>query len=659
MSLPFRLPANGPTVAGALCIAVALGCAVFYQGDDMRWLGATQAALLLWLVLALARGYTTGLTLPLTPLSVAVTLFWLWLALSLLWSRVPLTSQVNFWWVGTFVLVFWTYVLSARRALLWRYAVSAALVLALALCVWAWVQFFVYGLTPRASFINIHSFAALLMLVALPASAYLLIALARGRTRAALVLGAAVTLLFFSMALTGGRGTALALALGLAVLVLLHRRRAAPRHLALVLGLWLAAYLAANLVLGGALGERLATLAEPEQAATPRLLIWQGAWQMVQQQPWFGIGLGTYYQAWPPYRHPQDTTLGFYVHNDYLQIWIETGLPGLALLLGVFGTAAVMFGRYCRRADVDRFARTEAVGLWCGLLAVAAHSFVDFNLYILSISLLAGLALGRLHQLMTRSTPVRALVLQPAQRLRPLIYRLVIVALVVGPIIFWVEIGLADRYLQQGLRAAAQGDIQQADRALQRAEQFAEFSSIYLAHADLYHSALRNLPADATDDRRALYDAALSLLDRATAANPYLASGFTLRGRLYEQYADLTGDRWQAQAEDAYRQALSLNPRLYPARVLWANLLLRTDRPDAARAVLTQGLPHWYPPVPSVVSYYELAARVLRQTGDVAGGARLEQRIAEVQAQLATLKRQYRGARIVDDAAALTQSMAR
>ena len=27
---------------------------------------------------------------------------------------------------------------------------------------------------------------------------------------------------------------------------------------------------------------------------------------------------------------------GFFVHNDYLQMWIETGLPGLLLFLGVW-----------------------------------------------------------------------------------------------------------------------------------------------------------------------------------------------------------------------------------------------------------------------------------------------------------------------------------
>lgn len=647
------------TALSVVCLAVALGFAVFYQGDDIRWLSITQVALLLWLATVLVVGYAGGLSLPLTPLSLSLSLFWLWLALSLLWTRVPLTSQVNFWWVGTFVLVFWTYTLAPRRELLWRGAAAVVLLAAIALCAWALLQVFVWGLTPRASFINPHSFAALLMLVALPLSACLLTALTQGRLPKATAYATVLALLFFTIALTRGRGTAIALALALLIFVLLHARRTAPRYLLLVVGLWLTAYVAANLVLGGAWGERFATLTAPHEAATPRLLIWSGAWEMALQHPWLGIGLGTYYQAWPPFRDPSDQSLGFYVHNDYLQLWIETGLPGLLLLLAVLLSATVMFVRYCRRADVDRFARSEAIGLWCGLAAVAAHSFVDFNFYILSISLLAGLALGRLHQLMTQIAPIRSLALRPAPRLRPLIYRLGVVALVIGPTLFWAQIGVADVYFQRGLIAAARGDIERADRAYYRAEQLAGFSNMYLTHADMYRTALANLPADAAEDRRVLYDQALTLLAQAIDANPYAAAALVVRGRLHEQNPGLAGADWRALAAHDYRQALRLNPRLYLARVHWAQQLLAAQEVAAAREVLEPGLPHWYGPLPSLVTYYELAARARRQTGDDAGAAELEQRVAAVQTQLTSLRRRPPTPRLAAEYGALAQSMAR
>ena len=39
-------------------------------------------------------------------MTITLTLFWAWLAITLLWSKVPYVSMVNFWWVGGAVFVF-------------------------------------------------------------------------------------------------------------------------------------------------------------------------------------------------------------------------------------------------------------------------------------------------------------------------------------------------------------------------------------------------------------------------------------------------------------------------------------------------------------------------------------------------------------------------
>jgi hypothetical protein len=106
--------------------------------------------------------------------------------------------------------------------------------------------------------------------------------------------------------------------------------------LALFVVIVLTSYLLANILQNGEVGARLGTLAKLGSADDGRFLIWERAWQMLMDAPWWGIGLGTYWLHWPPYRNPLDSSGGFYVHNDYLQIWIETGLPGLLLLLAVY-----------------------------------------------------------------------------------------------------------------------------------------------------------------------------------------------------------------------------------------------------------------------------------------------------------------------------------
>lgn len=618
----------------ALCIFGAAILAVFFHGDDIRWLVGAQLLLLCWLALALTRSYDSGLRIPLTPISLSLSLFWLWLAVSLAWSRVPVTSTINFWWVGTFVMVYWGYTLAPLRARIWTYVSPLVLAGAIVLCAWALVQLFVFQQPPRASFINIHSFGALLMLVALPTTGYLLVTLAGDRRHAAMGSAAALFLLFFTIALTRGRGTSLALWLATGLLIALHVRHAAPRHLMWLGGLLVAAYVSANILLLGELSERLASLADPADAASPRLLIWRGAWDMVRDSPWWGIGLGTYYLAWPPYRDPSDTTLGFYVHNDYLQIWIETGLPGALLLVSVLLGTLFVVARYLRQ-QLDRDQRTETIALCSGLFAIAVHSFLDFNLYTLSISILVGLALGRLHELVSNSLADTTVVLRPARHLRHSLYRFAVLAVIAGPAVYMAAVGMSDHYFARGLAHGMRGEFQQADRAIRTAQQLAPASNKLLAYADLLRIAMKTVPKESMADRRALYDEALVWLDGSLQANPYQALSHVVRARLYEEQPDLVAGDWRTQAAAEYRRALELNPRLYTARMHWAELLQRANQTEAARDVLERGLAHWYAGTPPVVAYYELTARLRRTSGDADGADALDQRVATLRAAFA------------------------
>lgn len=625
-----------PSLLSTLLVAGALSAAVFYHGPQIPLLAGAQALLILWLLTSLLHSYDDGVRLPNTVLAASLTLFWGWLGVSLAWSRVPAVSTVTFWWVGSMALVFWIYTLSPARAQIWNLVARFALLGAVALAVMALVQLLVYGQPARATFINIHSFAALLMLVVVPACAYLLIALGRRAGWAETVaLGIAVFLIIFVIAATRGRGTTISLLISIAVLLAFMARSAPRRHLALIAGLVGGAYLLANLSLHGALADRFSTLTDPADAALPRLLIWRGSWEMVLDNPWYGIGLGIYYLAWPPYRDPADATLGFFAHNDYLQLWIETGLPGLLLLLAVFLSVLVMTIRFLRLPAVNPTLRTEVVGLFCGLLAVAAHTFLDFNFYILPISIVSGLILGRFHERVVSALPSGSLMLQPLRFIRRPAYHTIVALLVLFPLSYLTALGLSDYFYHQGLALAGAGKLQDADRAFSQAEQLTSSDDkAFLAHADLYRHSLRRMPQDAHADRLALYEAALGALDRTEQYNPYRAMAHTVRGNLYRENRDLAGANWSDQAERAYAQALALNPRFYGTRMAYAQILLENGRADAARTLLDQGAQHWYYPEPMLLAYFALTAALHRDAGEIEQAQRFEARVSDIRSAL-------------------------
>jgi O-antigen ligase len=153
----------------------------------------------------------------------------------------------------------------------------------------------------------------------------------------------------------------------LATLVLPSRlffQRSAHKGLyALALGV---AAVAIGLVAATPVVERLQTIIEPEAATgdrgAGRLDLWRAAWHGFKEEPWLGMGAGSYQarslellQTTPGV----DTTRSYVregrvVHNMYLETLTELGVVGLGLLLVMLGLTARYLVAAYRRARAAR-----------------------------------------------------------------------------------------------------------------------------------------------------------------------------------------------------------------------------------------------------------------------------------------------------------------
>jgi O-antigen ligase len=114
------------------------------------------------------------------------------------------------------------------------------------------------------------------------------------------------------------------------------------------------------------------------------------ALSQIALHPLAGTGANTF---WPLYEmtKPIDNGLTFpFAHNDYLQTWLEFGLPGIVLLGAIMAAALAMILKG-RRAD-----RNDPIPLACAAAAagIFAHAVVDFPLYVPFPLLLLGMWLG-------------------------------------------------------------------------------------------------------------------------------------------------------------------------------------------------------------------------------------------------------------------------
>jgi len=133
-----------------------------------------------------------------------------------------------------------------------------------------------------------------------------------------------------------------------------------------------------------------------------RLHITRTILPMIRDYPVSGVGLGNFRHVYPRYIDDRDrVSSSGYAHNDWVEAGTETGWPGLVLLVSAFAVYLVKMIRVWRRRR-DLHALGIGAGAMAGLVAVALHSYFDFNMHIpanpLTLAALAALGYAAVHR---------------------------------------------------------------------------------------------------------------------------------------------------------------------------------------------------------------------------------------------------------------------
>lgn len=95
--------------------------------------------------------------------------------------------------------------------------------------------------------------------------------------------------------------------------------------------------------------DRLSTIGDTgESSAAARLVAWRTAMRMIQDNPWFGVGMRNFQPRYLDYAQLPPTaskTTTYVAHNSYLQIWAESG----TLAFGVYVAMLLSVLVACRR----------------------------------------------------------------------------------------------------------------------------------------------------------------------------------------------------------------------------------------------------------------------------------------------------------------------
>jgi O-antigen ligase len=167
----------------------------------------------------------------------------------------------------------------------------------------------------------------------------------------------------------------------LAIIAALRERSKRQVPLMLLMAIFFAAWLV--LLSPGGITERIARLHDPlgKAGAGDRIAIVKDSLKMIRSRPVMGWGLGTFPEVYPSYRSFYTNFFVNEAHNDYVQMAVETGLAGFALVCWFI---TILFRHGLRRIERWRNDVRSAMALAAiiGITGILVHSLSDFNLQI-------------------------------------------------------------------------------------------------------------------------------------------------------------------------------------------------------------------------------------------------------------------------------------
>ena len=113
-----------------------------------------------------------------------------------------------------------------------------------------------------------------------------------------------------------------------------------------------------------------------------RLIMYRDGLRMISDRPLWGFGLGTFRSVYPHYKSLPSPLRVEYLHNDWLQLFVENGLLGSLPFLCFLGVIA------CRALRREYSSSSFNSAARIGLIAIAFHCLVDFNLHVPANALL-------------------------------------------------------------------------------------------------------------------------------------------------------------------------------------------------------------------------------------------------------------------------------
>ena len=620
----------------SLLFISALTSSLFYTGLDLWQFMVSNIILTLLLATVLQQRFHKPISIQINGVFTSVILLLIWYVISVAISEVKYLSVHNFFLLGSILIIFILFSFENNKNKIWNITWPLILFLTLIWACWGLVQYYYLNVPTNASFLNRNTLAALINLVIIPASGYFLLEQQQRPWKLVntKLLSIILFILFLTTFIITSRGGSLSLILGLTLLFYLLKNHIKKSNYLILFSIifvafifsHLSQYFVANLPSG--FTERMVSLADSKTAGHPRFIIWESVLPLFKEMPWYGFGLGSFWLFWAPYRPANDQSAGFFAHNDYMQMTIETGYPGILLLLFIFIFVTIGLVRSIKKnasRKLSLLQRVELISLFSAFTTHAAHSVFTYNFYVYPLLLIAGLYLARFSQIMTPAHYVSWNMPALKKHFIPVTFYFSLGGIIIILSGYFITLVISSNYTAKANQLLLQKQYKKSNDYFLRAQKLAPLTDNPLfSHANLLMISANKLKkTNKLKDAEVLYSLSHIKLNQAEALNPRRHQIFHIRGLLFME-------KHPEKAILQYKKALSLSPRFLPSRIQLAFLLHKQGHLNQAIKILHQGLYYKYQASKDVITYLQLYANYAKEDGNVDFSLHLENEIKKV-----------------------------
>lgn len=553
-----------------------------------------------------------------------------WLVIWLVWATLPplLGWVPDTAFFGIFQCSAWIFgfvLFNGNRfpEWLWNNFLRVLWILGLVCAVYALIQLLVKNAMPTGFFASKNTAAAFFMMVNLLLMGKFftlnhpeLIAINQSKVQKTIkkvVLLISIYIITFALFAALSRGVILCFILFAALQIALCRHEIERKNIYQLSAILILALSTLYLFAQPAIQHRLDLLAHEKS----RLVIWHGAWHLWQVTPWYGLGIFNFKHYYPAFSLPGDGSNLEYAHNDFLQLLIETGVPGIVILLGIMVTCVAYLRRYLAHQDKNPIACIQGIACFAALGALVCHSFIDFNFYVFPMNLLIGCCLGYLYYFFKKEGCIRVYSLSSGKSIWILQSSLMVFLLLISS--YFIRFLILEHYIGKTEAALQAKQFRKAINYSNHALKSFHFVEIQSLQIDAYLQLIQHTTSEHL--RHYWTKKAMAAINQTIVMNPYFAHSYFQMALL--QSLILNKPR---EAKEYFFKTLKNNPHFCLARLTFGRFLIEQNELQAAQEVLEAGL-HYPIPPEYIELYLNYLAKLRFKNGDQEGAKKVAERL--------------------------------